>query len=64
MVLETVGLPPDDITIMLAVEWLLDIYNGTDAGPPGRGKDGVEAEGEEAKTIQAKKSLSWKKVML
>ena len=27
---------------MMAVEWLLDIYNGTDAG---RGKDGVEAEG-------------------
>ena len=38
MVLETVGLPPDDITIMLAVEWLLDIYTETDAGPPGRGK--------------------------
>ena len=24
MVLETVGLPPDDITIILAVDWLLD----------------------------------------
>ena len=26
MVLETVGLPPDDITIILAVDWLLDRY--------------------------------------
>ena len=26
MVLETVGLPPDDITIILAVDWLLDRF--------------------------------------
>ena len=24
MVLETVGLPPEDVTIILAVDWLLD----------------------------------------
>ena len=26
MVLETVGLPPQDVTIILAVDWLLDRY--------------------------------------
>jgi Na+/H+-dicarboxylate symporter len=26
MVLETVGLPPEDVTIILAVDWLLDRY--------------------------------------
>ena len=29
MVLETVGLPPDDITIILAVDWLLDRFRTT-----------------------------------
>jgi len=26
MVLETVGLPPEDVTIILAVDWLLDRF--------------------------------------
>ena len=31
MVLETVGLPPEDVTIILAVDWLLDrlVSDGT-----------------------------------
>jgi solute carrier family 1 (high affinity glutamate transporter) protein 2 len=29
MVLETVGLPPEDVTIILAVDWLLDRFRTT-----------------------------------